>query len=731
MSTMPLMPNFPQQMSEAVSAQPNADQTMAQTGLIQQQTAAAAEELKYNQWFHHLAMNWQNTPENAQYSDSGFPEPSLKAKAEPGASAPETAPPEGTVAPETAPPEGTVAHGLDSAPVQPALTSAGPAAATPPATAGGKPIPAVTSLPAGAAAAAAPVAQALAAGKNAPAIDPNAAPGTIDDQRTQFQAQTGPNFDPKNPYDVAQKLKPPLMNALQSNPDPRISAMGDKLYAQAVQKQQRAADGLIEKYKQVYTTPDDQIFNKIDRFFGSKENPHPSAQMQADGVTPAQARARMWVGADAVRAVAELPMDTPRDNKDGTVTFMEHGREAFGAGTVRATVGITPGEHAQLLQQEAQRAATWHSDLLRQADETTDGVPRYMLDGYKLGQQEAWAKSHPMPPSYALGQPVPNITAGRTAAPASQGNLVSAPSRVAAPAAPGGNPAATSSMIQPSNIPGLAIAPAGTPASGVSAAAAPAAPPPQNNPASPASPLKPDFSDAPVAPTAGGGAGTGRGPSATDQASLIEYKSKTIPETNKQANAAVAASQNDIQLAKNVQITLKNAAHGGTAEKRSALAAVLGNPKWAQGILGDETSSSLLKSVTGQTGVGVIEDIAHGRVNKGVAEVAQQLSVSPLMTPEALKTFASAMTVNAQYEGQKWGPHYRAYKADPKNDVGLFDSYYSGPDKYPNRSAYDPKIMSGDSGKGGAVVTVSSPAQARALSPGTVFMSPDGVRRVR
>ena len=51
------------------------------------------------------------------------------------------------------------------------------------------------------------------------------------------------------------------------------------------------------------------------------------------------------------------------------------------------------------------------------------------------------------------------------------------------------------------------------------------------------------------------------------------------------------------------------------------------------------------------------------------------------------------MCIRDRYERQKYGPDFTAYKSDPSRDITSFDSYYSGPGKYPNNTVINPTTL--------------------------------------
>lgn len=163
----------------------------------------------------------------------------------------------------------------------------------------------------------------------------------------------------------------------------------------------------------------------------------------------------------------------------------------------------------------------------------------------------------------------------------------------------------------------------------------------------------------------------------------LQKKNSEVGQTAQGANTA-------IQIATNAQNALKaDAATGGTAHARQWMATALGNPESLKFILGDATSSAILRKMLGNASFEQLETDANGnamRLGSQTIKVAMtQLSASPEMTPEAIKGLTDQMIKNAGYEKQK-GIDYGVYRAKG-GDVTDFDRWYNS--KYPNKTLID------------------------------------------
>jgi hypothetical protein len=182
----------------------------------------------------------------------------------------------------------------------------------------------------------------------------------------------------------------------------------------------------------------------------------------------------------------------------------------------------------------------------------------------------------------------------------------------------------------------------------------------------------------------------GPAPPAQDTANWTAYNQKARDQ-DASAGQNVGAATTAIQIARNAQAALKNdAATGGTAGARTAIATALNNPAALKFILGDATSSAILRKMLGNQAFTQIEGDANGnqmRLGANTIKVAMtQLSASPEMTPQAIQALTGQIIKNANYEKQKWGADYAAYSR-AGGDVIKYDGNYDT--KYPNTTHID------------------------------------------
>jgi hypothetical protein len=221
----------------------------------------------------------------------------------------------------------------------------------------------------------------------------------------------------------------------------------------------------------------------------------------------------------------------------------------------------------------------------------------------------------------------------------------------------------------------------------------------------------------------------GPAPPAQDIANWTAYNQKARDQ-DASAGQNVGAATTAIQIARNAQAALKNdAATGGTASARQAIATALNNPAALKFILGDATSSAILRKMLGNQSFTQIESDANGnqmRLGANTIKVAMtQLSASPEMTPQAIQALTGQIIKNANYEKQKWGADYAAYSRSG-GDVIKYDGQYDT--KYPNTTHID--TAAGPQANA-PPVRVTSPDQAQSLPSGTVFITPDGRQMVK
>jgi hypothetical protein len=166
------------------------------------------------------------------------------------------------------------------------------------------------------------------------------------------------------------------------------------------------------------------------------------------------------------------------------------------------------------------------------------------------------------------------------------------------------------------------------------------------------------------------------------------------------AGAALSAANSSIQGANNAQIALKAGAWTGPLSgKAQVLGTLLGNGPTVQTVLGNASSRSVLEKVLGVDAVMDIENAGKGtggiRLGSQVLSAAiNKLAASPQMTPDAIMTMTNAVKANANYDRQKYGPDYAAYKK-AGGDVNVYEQAYSN--KFPNRTQINSATLTGAS----------------------------------
>jgi hypothetical protein len=162
-----------------------------------------------------------------------------------------------------------------------------------------------------------------------------------------------------------------------------------------------------------------------------------------------------------------------------------------------------------------------------------------------------------------------------------------------------------------------------------------------------------------------------------------------VREKDATAGAALSAANSSIQGANNAQIALKAGAWTGPLSGRAqVLGTLLGNGPAVQTVLGNASSRSVLEKVLGVDAVMDIENAGKGtggiRLGSQVLSAAiNKLAASPLMTSDAIMTMTNAVKANANYDRQKYGPDYAAYKK-AGGDANVFERAYN--DKFPNQT---------------------------------------------
>jgi hypothetical protein len=238
-----------------------------------------------------------------------------------------------------------------------------------------------------------------------------------------------------------------------------------------------------------------------------------------------------------------------------------------------------------------------------------------------------------------------------------------------------------------------------------------------------------DLATANPNPLPKGGPKVGPAPPSQDVENWKKYND-VAREKDAEAGTALGGANAAIQGANNAQIALKAGAWTGPLSgKAQVLGTLLGNGPAVQSLLGNASSRSVLEKVLGVDAVMDIENAGKGtggiRLGSQVLSAAiNKLAASPLMTPDAIMTMTNAVKANAEYDRQKYGPDYAAYKKSG-GDVNSFEKVYN--DKFPNKTQ-----ISADTLKGGAEpVTVSSAADHAKLAPGTQYRDPNGVLRTK
>jgi len=516
-----------------------------------------------------------------------------------------------------------------------------------------------------------------------------------------------------------------------------IKAQWDASVAGINQNKQKAATDSYVKAQQVFTAPPGIAFSVLSRLY-----PDQAALLKQKypDDSDAQLDQDTRLLSSHVGAAVHQYTDRPTTMINGVLIDQKDGVPVLG--TDQVLTGLTP-EDKQKAFEAANELVT-----LNRSDDSTIQIPRWKLigvhspEGYVVAADHAARTIANNASNSAPGTPTPvnrlvNPSATPPSLPASAGttqtlpprqnNLIGDVSPVTPTAVrmtpPGDAPGQTPALINDVTL---------APSAGQTSAPPTTAPRPYSN--SPIGVI--NYSDAPkryLTPPPTTGVTMNEQDKATATGAGSAY-GKALIDTNIQANQSVEAANAEIQGARNSQIALKTAMTGPISGKISAWQTVLGNPTWLQGMLGDAGARQVLEKTLGVDALRDIEQEAQGssfRLGAQTMTMAvKKLAASPEMTGPAIKTMTDAMIANAQYERQKWGPDFLAYKKDPSRDVTAFSSWYSGPDKYPNQTTISGATLSGNQSSS-APVQVSSPAQARALRPGTVFITPDGRQKVR
>jgi hypothetical protein len=191
----------------------------------------------------------------------------------------------------------------------------------------------------------------------------------------------------------------------------------------------------------------------------------------------------------------------------------------------------------------------------------------------------------------------------------------------------------------------------------------------------------------------------GPAPPAQDMENWKKYND-VAREKDATAGAALSAANSSIQGANNAQIALKAGAWTGPLSgKAQVLGTLLGNGPTVQTVLGNASSRSVLEKVLGVDAVMDIENAGKGtggiRLGSQVLSAAiNKLAASPQMTPDAIMTMTNAVKANANYDRQKYGPDYAAYKK-AGGDVNVYEQAYSN--KFPNRTQINSATLTGAS----------------------------------
>ena len=194
----------------------------------------------------------------------------------------------------------------------------------------------------------------------------------------------------------------------------------------------------------------------------------------------------------------------------------------------------------------------------------------------------------------------------------------------------------------------------------------------------------------------------------------LSAKDEDMGSTATSANTAV-------QIATNAQNALKaDAATGNTAKSRQWLQTALGNPDAMKFMLGDATSSAILRKMLGNASFqNLADDAKNGRLTYGsktIQVAMQQLSASPEMTPDAIRALSGQLIKNANYEIQRAKDYGQYRKAG--NDINDFDRWYGT--KYGNKSLID-------QGEQKAPPTITNQKDYDALEGGAAYVDNNGV----
>jgi hypothetical protein len=185
-----------------------------------------------------------------------------------------------------------------------------------------------------------------------------------------------------------------------------------------------------------------------------------------------------------------------------------------------------------------------------------------------------------------------------------------------------------------------------------------------------------------------GGPKVGPAPAPQDMENWKKYND-VAREKDADVGQNLGAANAAIQGANNAQIALKAGAWTGPLSgKAQVLGTLLGNGAAVQTVLGNASSRSVLEKVLGVDAVMDIENAGKGtggiRLGSQVLSAAiNKLAASPLMTPDAIMTMTNAVKANANYDRQKYGPDYAAYKK-AGGDANVFERAYN--EKFPNQT---------------------------------------------
>lgn len=248
--------------------------------------------------------------------------------------------------------------------------------------------------------------------------------------------------------------------------------------------------------------------------------------------------------------------------------------------------------------------------------------------------------------------------------------------------------------------------------------------------ATPGGPL--NFKDAPAKPS--WMSNPNHIPAGTDKTDVENY-SKAQEGLTEEAGR-LSQTQQEIVKNQRMQALLPNAKTGPGTATTAAVQTVLGNMTGNQFSSWLHTNPSAYTLLSKQLGQSALDDrlkemTSNGaQVKLGAAQdnlILNKLSASPEMPKDAIKSLLDWNAQQLKYDAQRQKaiPSYIAQGKDAR----FFDNYYS--QKNPLQDSLSTAVPKSATIGSVAPVKIASPAEARALKPGTVFITPDGRQLVR